>query len=54
MKGYIIGCGYMGYLPSVGRYLLFCTEDEYKEEYEYETRGTDDTASETGKIPQDC
>ena len=39
MKGYIVASGYMGYLPSVGKYLLFATEEEYIEvfeEYEYE------------------
>lgn len=32
MKGYLISSGYMGYLPELDGYILFCTEDEY---YEY-------------------
>lgn len=36
MKGYIIASGYMGYLPSIGKYLLFPTEEEYVEEYNEE------------------
>ena len=31
-KGYLIGSGYMGYVPELGRYILFATETEY---YEY-------------------
>ena len=30
MKGYTVGCGYMGYIPSEGVYQLFETEDAYK------------------------
>ena len=30
MKGYWLGYGYMGYLPSDGMYHEFETEDEYK------------------------
>lgn len=32
MKGYPTQSGYMGYIPNVG-YVLFCTEEEYKEIY---------------------
>ena len=31
MKGYIVSTGYMGWVPSLGRYILFCTEKEYEE-----------------------
>ena len=31
MKGYPVGFGYMGYMPSVKNYILFATEEEYKE-----------------------
>lgn len=31
MKGYITQAGYMGYVPSLGRYLLFASETDYKE-----------------------
>lgn len=34
MKGYVVPSGYMGYLPSIDKYLLFPTEEEYVEEYE--------------------
>ena len=30
-KGYLVSCGYMGYVEELGRYILFCTEDEYLE-----------------------
>ena len=30
-KGYLVGRGYMGYLPSLGKYILFPTETEYYE-----------------------
>ena len=33
MKGYCVGYGYMGYLPSDGEYHLFETEGEYKAYY---------------------
>lgn len=36
MKGYVVASGYMGYLPSIGKYLLFPTEEEYVEEYKEE------------------
>jgi len=36
MKGYVVSDGYMGYLPSIGKYLLFPTEEEYVEEYKEE------------------
>ncbi len=36
MKGYVMPSGYMGYLPSIGKYLLFSTEEEYIEEYNEE------------------
>ena len=37
MKGYLLGYGYMGYLPSDGKYHEFETEEAYKEYYiEYE------------------
>ena len=29
MKGYAIASGYMGYVPSKGKYMLFDTENEY-------------------------
>lgn len=29
MKGYMIDCGYMGYVN--GSYILFASEEEYKE-----------------------
>ena len=29
MKGYLTGCGYMGYVD--GRYMLFSSEDEYRD-----------------------
>lgn len=32
MKGYTTNSGYMGYIPNKG-YILFCTENEYKEYY---------------------
>ena len=31
MKGYLVSCGYMGYIDGV--YQLFATEDEYIEIY---------------------
>jgi hypothetical protein len=31
MKGYPIDTGYMGYIPSQNRYILFATESEYIE-----------------------
>ena len=31
LKGYVVGSGYMGYVPNDGTYLLFCTEGEYEE-----------------------
>lgn len=33
MKGYNVPDGYMGYMPSLGRYILFSTEGEYAEIY---------------------
>ena len=30
-KGYLVSSGYMGYVEELGRYILFCTEDEYLE-----------------------
>ena len=36
MKGYVVASGYMGYLPSVNKYLLFATEEEYEEFYNEE------------------
>lgn len=35
-KGYVIPSGYMGYLPELGKYLLFATEAEYAEAYREE------------------
>lgn len=32
MKGYVVQEGYRGYIPNKG-YVLFSTEDEYKEYY---------------------
>lgn len=32
MKGYTVDVGYRGYIPGEG-YILFCTEEEYKEYY---------------------
>ena len=31
MKGYTITSGYMGYVPWMGRYVLFSTERDYRE-----------------------
>lgn len=31
MKGYPVLFGYMGYVPWLGKYLLFATEAEYAE-----------------------
>ena len=31
MKGYTIDVGYMGYVPSEGKYRLFETDDAYKQ-----------------------
>lgn len=31
MKGYITQAGYMGYVPSLSKYLLFASETDYKE-----------------------
>lgn len=37
MKGYPVAFGYMGYIPKLGRFVLFSTEAEYEEIYkEYE------------------
>lgn len=36
MKGYLISVGYMGWVPSIGRYLLFATEADYIEYLEDE------------------
>lgn len=33
MKGYLVGYGYMGYIPSQGKYILFATEAEYVERF---------------------
>lgn len=33
MKGYPVKNGYMGYIPEINSYMLFCTEDEYVEYY---------------------
>lgn len=33
MKGYNVADGYMGYMPSLGNYILFATEQEYEEIY---------------------
>lgn len=30
MKGYVVSIGYMGYVGN-GKYMLFATEEEYKE-----------------------
>lgn len=30
-NGYVISSGYMGFVEELGRYILFCTEDEYLE-----------------------
>ena len=30
-KGYYIACGYMGWVPWYRMYILFATEEEYKE-----------------------
>ena len=52
MKGYTVSFGYMGYLPTLGRYLLFCSEDEYaerfreEEQYDTDTQGTSGEAQE--------
>lgn len=31
MKGYYVSYGYMGWVGSCNRYILFATENEYKE-----------------------
>jgi hypothetical protein len=31
MKGYVLPFGYMGWVEKYGRYMMFATEDEYKE-----------------------
>ena len=31
MKGYAVNSGYMGYIHTEGRYMLFATEDDYVE-----------------------
>ena len=31
MKGYVVKSGYMGYIHTEDRYMLFATEDEYAE-----------------------
>lgn len=36
MKGYVVSSGYMGYIN--GRYMLFATEEEYREVWYNETR----------------
>lgn len=33
MKGYLVGFGYMGWVPELNRYVLFATESEYEEYY---------------------
>ena len=33
MKGYYTNFGYMGYIPNLGKYILFATEEEYIELY---------------------
>lgn len=33
MKGYLVGFGYMGWIPFLNRYLLFATEEEYREKF---------------------
>lgn len=33
MKGYLVSTGYMGYMPSLGNYILFATQAEYEEIY---------------------
>ena len=33
VKGYQIEFGYMGYVPNLDKFLLFSTEDDYKEWY---------------------
>lgn len=38
MKGYNTKYGYYGFLPSAGRYVLFTTEEEYRELYLEETK----------------
>lgn len=35
MKGYVVSSGYMGYIGN-GHYMLFATEEEYKEVMENE------------------
>jgi hypothetical protein len=34
MKGYVVGSGYMGYIPQDGMYHLYATESDYIEDYE--------------------
>lgn len=34
MRGYLTSIGYMGYIPTLGKYRLFATESDYVEWYE--------------------
>ena len=43
MKGYLIDCGYMGYIPSKDEYCLFDTEEEYKTIFETEQNLAEET-----------
>lgn len=36
MKGYSVDTGYMGYVPSINRYLLFACEADYIEYFKEE------------------
>lgn len=37
IKGYIVGIGYMGYVD--GEYMLFASENDYKEYMEWHSKG---------------
>lgn len=39
MKGYVVSSGYMGYID--GKYILFATEEEYKEYLESDNNSED-------------
>ena len=41
LYGYVVGSGYMGYLPSAGKFILFETEEEYRRIYEEENEEED-------------
>lgn len=38
MKGYFLDCGFMGWIPSKEKYMLFVSDTEYYEYYEEDIR----------------